>query len=137
MFITPGTIVSQLFWFGVCFITVFVVIAKVFIPRIQLQINKRQNHFQCLEDQIDHVVKTSIRLNEQIQILEMDLDLKLSKQRHSMLEKLAFDLRVKKDDIEKGYHEQQTNILHMFYKAREQALLDIEQHVVKAIDKLN
>ena len=92
---------SQVFWLIIIFLTIYILISKIFIPKIKGSIDMREDKIRKdLEEAKTFKEQAELKLNEYNSLMEtakIDVKKIISKSR----QKLNEDMQIKKDDAQK------------------------------------
>ena len=96
----PKYWLSQSFWLVVIFITLYVIVAKFFIPKIKLSIGDRERKIKDDLDEANKLKKISEDKIEEYERLILENKKKLIKISNDAKKKLDLDIQKKRKDIE-------------------------------------
>lgn len=132
MFITHGTVLSQIFWFLICMSIIILMLNKVFVRKIGKVIADRHNNIQTLKNDIKKFHEQSNMLNQQGIEEELQLYEKLRIENAKIINQFN-------DNIENSMTEMKNSFISeqlLLQKELREIKQDILQELEKALPEL-
>ena len=137
MFITPGTVFSQLFWFSLCFAWIIFVISRVFLRKIKHITFEREQLIHSLQNQIATLLKQSSEINIQTNVLEQTMREAIAKARHDFMQQDLFVLLQSKGKIEQNYIDKQNIIAKNIIMQEQKLMQKIKKTMPDLLQNIN
>jgi len=106
MFITPGTVFSQIFWFLFCFTSVYFLMKNVFIKRVQNILNIRRKKIDSLQSKIDQIMEKTNQIAAENKKIEIDTYEKIRLEKNKLSQEMQEEVAVHMEIIKTNYIEQ-------------------------------
>lgn len=126
MFITQGTVFSQIFWLAICVSLLMFVTKKVFIKRIKQILIERHEKIAQLNQNINALIQESGQISEQTKQIELGVYEKINLENAKIAADMKIELDKNIEDMKSGFINEKAKLEKNLKKFKMELLQEVD-----------